>query len=53
VVEYIGAIDNNSKDADKVSEAYLANAIDALIAGNKPNPELTKAVGCSIKPRKQ
>lgn len=51
-VSYIGAIDNNSKDAAKVSEAYLANAIDALLAGNKPNPDLTKAVGCSIKPKK-
>jgi peroxiredoxin len=52
VVKYIGAIDNNSKDAAKVTEAYLANAIDALLAGNKPNPDLTKAVGCSIKPKK-
>jgi peroxiredoxin len=52
MVKYIGAIDNNSKDAAKVTEAYLANAIDALLAGNKPNPELTKAVGCSIKPKK-
>ncbi|MGE4288920.1 MAG: thioredoxin family protein [Salinivirgaceae bacterium] len=51
MVKYIGAIDNNSKDAAKVTEAYLANAIDALLAGNKPNPELTKAVGCSIKPK--
>ncbi len=52
MVKYIGAIDNNSKDADKVTEAYLANAIDALLEGNKPNPDLTKAVGCSIKPKK-
>ncbi len=52
MVKYIGAIDNNSKDAAKVTEAYLANAIDALLAGNKPNPDLTKAVGCSINPKK-
>ena len=48
-VRYIGAVDNNYKDADKVTETYLADAIDALIAGEKPNPEKTKAIGCSIK----
>ena len=48
-VEYIGAIDDNYQDADEVEEAYLANALDALLAGNKPKPSFTKAVGCSIK----
>ncbi|MCF8218616.1 MAG: thioredoxin family protein [Bacteroidales bacterium] len=49
IVRYIGAVDNNYKAADKVSETYLADAIDALIAGEKPEPESTKAIGCSIK----
>ncbi len=48
-VEYIGAIDDNYQDSDEVEEAYLANALDAILAGNKPNPSFTKAVGCSIK----
>jgi peroxiredoxin len=51
-VAYIGAIDDNSKDADAVEETYLADAIDALLAGEKPDPSVTKAVGCSIKVKK-
>lgn len=52
IVEYIGTIDNNYKDATKVTETYLANAIDALLAGQKPNPTVTKAIGCTIKVKK-
>lgn len=51
-VAYIGAIDDSSKDASQVKKTYLADAIDALIAGEKPEPNLTKAVGCSIKAKK-
>lgn len=51
-VAYIGAIDNSAKDAASVTETYLANAVDALLAGKTPNPSETKAVGCSIKVRK-
>lgn len=49
VVRYIGAIDDNYQDALKVTAHYLADALDALIAGNKPDPDFTKAIGCSIK----
>ncbi|NPD44925.1 thioredoxin family protein [Lentimicrobium sp. S6] len=52
VVSYIGAIDDNSKDASQVEKTYLSDAIDALLAGKKPEPNLTKAVGCSIKAKK-
>jgi len=48
-VRYIGAIDDSPRDASAVEEKYLENAIDALIAGKSPNPETTKALGCSIK----
>ena len=48
-VRYIGAIDDNFEDETKVSQTYLANAIDALLAGKPPDPASTKAVGCSIK----
>ncbi len=41
VVKYIGAIDNNTKAAE-VTEKYLEKAIDALIAGNTPNPSFRK-----------
>lgn len=49
MVSYIGAIDDNYQDASAVKEQYLASAVDAVLAGNKPNPSFTKAIGCSIK----
>ena len=49
VVGYIGAIDDNYKDASAVTENYLADAVDALLSGKTPDPSLTKAIGCSIK----
>jgi peroxiredoxin len=49
VVKYIGAIDDNSQDASKVTNTYLANAIDNLLGGRVPDPATTKAIGCSIK----
>lgn len=52
VVEYIGAIDDNYKDASAVKEKYVENAVDALLSGKKPVVTETKAVGCSIKVKK-
>jgi len=49
VLQYTGAIDDNSQDASKVTAPYLTNAIDALLAGKMPEPSFTKAVGCGIK----
>ena len=49
VVQYIGAIDNNSRDASAVTEKYAEDAIDALLAGKKPEKTNTRAIGCSIK----
>lgn len=49
VVKYIGAIDDNAKDKNNVKEAYLDNAVTALLKGKTPNPDFTKAIGCSIK----
>jgi peroxiredoxin len=49
LVKYIGAIDDNYQDATKVSTPYLANALEALLAGKLPDPSFTKAIGCSIK----
>ncbi len=51
-VEYIGAIDDNYKDASAVKEKYVENAVNALLAGKKPTVTETKAVGCSIKVKK-
>lgn len=47
-VQYIGAIDDNSHDAEAVKVRYVANAIDALEKGKKPTPDVTKAIGCPI-----
>jgi len=51
IVKYIGAIDDDTAET-KVEEQYLANAIDALLKGEKIEPNVTKAVGCSIKWKK-
>ena len=49
MVEYIGAIDNSSRNPDKVTEKYVENAVDALLKGEKPQKTETRAIGCSIK----
>jgi peroxiredoxin len=51
-VKYIGAIDDNAREAEAVKTRYLANALDALISGKDPDPSFTKAIGCSIKVKK-
>ncbi len=52
IVRYIGAIDDNPQDETAVQEKFLENAIISLKRGIKPNPEVTKAIGCSIKIKK-
>ncbi|MBL7995026.1 thioredoxin family protein [bacterium] len=51
-VVYIGAIDDNTENADAVKNKYVEAAIDALIKGQKPSVSFTKAIGCSIKWKK-
>lgn len=48
-VAYIGAIDDNFRDASRVKEHFLANAINALLEGMRPDPNFTRAIGCTIK----
>lgn len=48
-VQYIGAIDNSSRNPDKVTEKYVENAVDALLAGKEIAKTETRAIGCSIK----
>ena len=52
VVKYIGGIDDNADDASAVTIKYVEIAIEALKAGKNPDPNLTKAVGCSIKKKR-
>ena len=49
IVQYIGAIDDSPMDANSVHEKYLEDAIHALINGEKPDPNKTMTVGCTIK----
>lgn len=50
-VKYIGAIDNDTEGEMSKSERenYVENAISALQSGETPNPDFTKAIGCTIK----
>jgi peroxiredoxin len=49
VVQYIGAIDDNYKDAALVKTKYVENAVNALLEGVTFEMHKTKAIGCSIK----
>jgi len=49
IVQYIGAIDDSSRDPKAVKVKYVENAVDALLNGEKPEVTNTKAIGCSIK----
>lgn len=47
-IAYTGAIDDNM-DATKVKEPFVRDALDAILAGEKPPKASTKQFGCSIK----
>lgn len=49
VVKYIGAIDDNYKDAAAVTETYAEDAVDALLSKEEVKVKETRAIGCSIK----
>lgn len=53
ILRYTGAIDDNFEDAAAVQKRYLEDAVAALEAGKTPDPAVTKAVGCTIKVKKQ
>jgi peroxiredoxin len=48
-VRYIGAIDDDSENPEKVKVKYLENAVDALLQGKPVEVTSTRAIGCSIK----
>jgi peroxiredoxin len=49
VVRYIGAIDDNYKDAAAVNTKYVEEAINALMNNKEIKETNTRAIGCSIK----
>lgn len=48
-VEYIGAIDDNANDADKVESRFVLDAVTSLSSGSALAVTQTKAIGCTIK----
>ncbi len=48
-VEYIGAIDDNSRNASAVTKKYVENAVDAILQKESVPVTKTKAIGCTIK----
>jgi peroxiredoxin len=52
IVKYIGAIDDNYKNAGDVSKKYVEDAVDALLANREVEVKNTVAIGCSIKVKK-
>jgi peroxiredoxin len=46
---YRGRIDDSWKDPSKVTRHELAEALETLLAGNKPGREQKPSLGCSIK----
>ena len=52
VVKYIGAIDDNYKDASAVNVKYAENAVAALLNGKEVTETKTRAIGCTIKVKK-
>ncbi len=47
-LQYSGAFDDKQK-LEKVTKHYVADAVDALLAGKKPALSKTKAFGCGIR----
>jgi thiol-disulfide isomerase/thioredoxin len=52
VVQYVGAIDNNSDDASAADKHYLRDAVNSLLKGEQIAVKGTRAVGCSLKWKK-
>ena len=49
IVKYIGAIDDNVRNAAEVKVRFLANAVNELLEGKEVTLKETKAIGCSVK----
>lgn len=49
IVRYIGAIDDNFRDATAVQEKFLEDAIDAILKNEEVPVKTTRAIGCTIK----
>lgn len=48
-VAYHGAFDDRKEPEGDATKNYVADAVEALLAGKKPEPSKTQAWGCGIK----
>jgi peroxiredoxin len=48
-VAYVGAIDDNARDAQAAGKHYVEDAVDALLTGKQVPLSKTKAIGCGIR----
>jgi len=53
LIEYIGAIDDDTENTNPNKVNYVEDAVNALSTGKKPLVTNTKAIGCTIKWKKQ
>lgn len=49
IVSYIGAIDNNPRNAAAAGKKYVEDAVNALLNGKEVSVKSTRAVGCGIR----
>jgi len=49
IVRYIGAIDDNAESQSDIKRNWVEDAVSALLHGEHPNPDFTRAVGCTVK----
>jgi peroxiredoxin len=49
VVQYTGAIDDNSQNPDDVNQRYAEDAMTAVLAGKPVPTPVTKFTGCTVK----
>lgn len=49
IIRYIGAIDDNPETPKSAKNRWVEKAVDAMLKGEKPFPDFTRAVGCTVK----
>jgi peroxiredoxin len=52
IVEYVGAIDNNTDDAAAADKKYAEDALNSILKGEQVSLSGTRAIGCAIKWKK-
>jgi len=48
IIEYTGAIDNDTQNANADKTKYVEDAVTALLNNSEPTIKITKAIGCRI-----